>query len=196
MKTMLKVTFLFALVAFTNIVFAAGNLKVNIVPVKAEKALVAISKLSDSNFNITIADDNGQIVYYKENSNPSENYRNVYDFSDLENGTYYLTVVSNDLTAERQFNLSHGQITVGEEKTTLQPFFGYQAGILKCSYLNFEKDKVTLIFYKNDEQIYSKKIGRDFNIHHALNLSKLDKGEYKAVLYAGEKQFKYPIEIQ
>jgi len=196
MKTMLKVTFLFALVAFANTLFAAGNLKVNIVPVKAEKALVAISKLSDSNFNITIADANGQIVFYKENSNPSENYRQVYDFSDLENGTYYLTVVSNDLTTERQFSLSYGQITVGEEKTTLQPFFGYQAGILKCSYLNFEKDKVTLIFYKNDEQIYSKKIGRDFNIHHALNLSKLDKGEYKAVLYAGEKQFKYPIEIQ
>jgi len=196
MKTMLKVTFLFALVAFANTLFAAGNLKVNIVPVKAEKALVAISKLSDSNFNITIADANGQIVFYKENSNPSENYRQVYDFSDLENGTYYLTVVSNDLTTERQFSLSYGQITVGEEKTTLQPFFRYQAGILKCSYLNFEKDKVTLTFLKNDEQIYSKKIGRDFNIHHALNLSKLDKGEYKAVLYAGEKQFKYPIEIQ
>jgi hypothetical protein len=196
MKTMLKVTFLFALVAFANTLFAAGNLKVNILPVKAERAVVAISTLSNSNFNISIADDNGQIVYCKENSNPSENYRNVYDFSDLENGTYYLTVVSNDLTTERQFSLSHGQITVGEEKTTLQPFFGYQAGILKCSYLNFEKDKVTLIFYKNDEQIYSKKIGRDFNIHHALNLSKLDKGEYKAVLYAGEKQFKYPIEIQ
>jgi hypothetical protein len=187
---------LFALVAFANTLFAAGNLKVNILPVKAERAVVAISTLSNSNFNISIADDNGQIVYCKENSNPSENYRNVYDFSDLENGTYYLTVVSNDLTTERQFSLSHGQITVGEEKTTLQPFFGYQAGILKCSYLNFEKDKVTLIFYKNDEQIYSKKIGRDFNIHHALNLSKLDKGEYKAVLYAGEKQFKYPIEIQ
>ena len=196
MKTMLKVTFLFALVAFANTLFAAGNLKVNIVPVKAEKALVAISKLSDSNFNITIADDNGQIVYYKENSNPSENYRQVYDFSDLENGTYYLTVVSNDLTTERQFSLSYGQITVGEEKTTLQPFFRYQAGILKCSYLNFEKDKVTLTFYKNDEQIYSKKIGRDFNIHHALNLSMLDKGDYQAVLYAGGKQFKYPIEIQ
>jgi predicted AAA+ superfamily ATPase len=63
-------------------------------------------------------------------------------------------------------------------------------------YLNFEKDQVTLTFYKNNEQIYSKEIGRDFNIHHALNLSKLDKGDYKAVLYAGGKQFKYPIEVQ
>jgi hypothetical protein len=196
MKTMLKVTFLFALVAFANTLFAAGNLKVNIVPVKAEKAVIAISKLSDSNFDITIADENGQIVYYKENSNPSENYRKVYDFSDLEDGTYYLTVASNDLTTERQFSLSHGKITVGEEKTTLEPFFGYQAGILKCSYLNFEKDKVTLTFYRNNEQIYSKEIGRDFNIHHALNLSKLDKGDYHAVLYAGGKQFEYPIEIQ
>ena len=196
MKTMLKITFLFALVAFANIVFGVGNLQVNILPVKAEKAEIAISKLSDSNLNITITDDTGQIVYYQENSNPSENYRKVYDFSDLEDGTYYLTAVSKDLTAERQFNLSHGQITVGEEKTTLEPFFGYETGILKCSYLNFEKDDVTLLFYKNNEQIYRKEIGRNFSIHHALDLSKLDKGAYQAVLFAGGKQFEYPIEIQ
>jgi len=67
---------------------------------------------------------------------------------------------------------------------------------LKCSYLNFEKDNVTLTFYKNDEQIYSKKIGRDFNIQQALDLTKLDKGIYQAVLYAGGKQFEYPLEIQ
>jgi hypothetical protein len=196
MKTMLKITFLFAFVAFTNALFAVGNLKINIIPVKAEKAVIAISTLSGSNFNITIADNHDNIVYYKENSDASENYRKVYDFSNLEDGIYYLTIVSNDLTAERQFNLSHGQITVGEEKTTLEPFFGYQGGILKCSYLNFEKDDVTLLFYKNNKQIYRKEIGRSFSIHHALDLSKLDKGTYQAVLSAGGKQFEYPIEIQ
>lgn len=196
MKTMLKVSFLFAFVAFANIVFAAGNLKVNIFPVKAEKAVVAISTLSNSNFNIIIADADDNIVYYKENLSTGENYRKVYDFSDLVDGTYKLTVLSNNLTTERQFNKSHGKIEVGEEKTNLEPFFGYQAGILKCSYLNFEKDNVTLTFYKNNEQIYCKKIGRDFNIQHALDLTKLDKGTYEAVLYAGEKQFEYPLEIQ
>ena len=196
MKTMLKVTFLFALVAFANIVFALGNLEVNILPGKAEKAIVAISTLSKSNFNITIADADDNIVYYQENLSAGENYRKVYDFSDLVDGTYKLTVCCNNLTTERQFYLSQGQITVGKEETTLAPFFGYQAGILKCSYLNFEKDNVTLTFYKNEEQIYSKKIGRDFNILQALDLTKLDKGIYQAVLYAGGKQFEYPLEIQ
>jgi len=196
MKTTLKVTFLFALVAFASTLFASGNLKVNILPVNAEKALVAISTLSDSNFNITITDDNDHIVYYRENTDPGENYRKVYNFSDLEDGTYKLTVVSNDLTAERQFEKSHGLIKVGEEKTTLEPFFGYEDGILRCSYLNFTKEDMTLYFFKNNEPIYSKEIGRDFNVQQALNLSKLGKGTYEAVLTAGGKQFTYPIEIQ
>ena len=196
MKTILKVTFLFALVAFANTLFATGNLKVNILPVNAEKALVAVSTLSDTNFNITIADQNGNIIYYKENSNTGENYRKVFNFSDLEDGTYQLTVVRDNLTAERQFKKSPGLIKVGEEKITLEPFFGYEAGILRCSFLNFNKEDITLYFYKNDEQIYCRNVGRDFSIQQALDLSKLDKGDYKAVLYAGAKQFHYPIQIQ
>ena len=196
MKTILKVAFLFALVAFANALFATGNLKVNILPVNAEKALVAVSTLTDSNFNITIADENGHIIYYKENSNTGENYRKVFNFSDLEDGTYQLTVVSDNLTAERQFKKSPGLIKVGEEKITLEPFFGYEAGILRCSFLNFNKEDITLYFYKNDEQIYCRNVGRDFSIQQALDLSKLDKGDYKAVLYAGAKQFYYPIQIQ
>jgi len=196
MKTILKVTFLFALVAFANTLFASGNLKVNMLPVDSEKALVAISALSNSNFNITIVDQKGQIVYYQEATDQGTGYRKVYNFSDLEDGTYKLTVASDNLTAERQFNKSHGQIKVGEEKTTLEPFFGYEAGILRCSYLNFGKEDMTLHFFKNNELIYTKNIGRDFNVQQALNLSKLDKGNYEAVLYAGEKQFTYPIQIQ
>ena len=193
---MLKVTFLFALVAFANTLFAAGNLKVNIVPLNAEKAVVDISTLTNSNFSITISDDQGHVVYYNENSNPGENYHKVYNFSDLEDGTYKLKVVSNDITTERQFQKSHRIIMVGEEKTTLEPFFGYEDHILKCSYLNFAKDYMTMNFYKDHELVYTKKIGRDFNIQHALNLSKLVKGNYEAVLSTGEKQFLYPIEIQ
>jgi hypothetical protein len=196
MKTMLKVTFLFAFVAFANTLFASGNLKVNILPLDAEKAVVAISTLSNSNFNITIADDQGQIVYYQENSNPGENYRKVYNFSDLEDGTYKLTVVSDDMTSERQFKKSHRIINVGEEKTTIEPYFGYEDGILRCSYLNFNKENMSLRFFKNNELIYTKDIGRNFNLQEAMNLSKLDKGNYEAVLSAGGNEYSYPIVIQ
>jgi hypothetical protein len=196
MKTMLKVTFLFAFVAFANTLFASGNLKVNILPLNAEKAVVAISTLTNSNFKITIANDQGEIVYYQENSNPDENYRKVYDFSDLEDGTYKLTVVSDDVTSERLFKKSHRIINVGEEKTTIEPYFGYEDGILKCSYLNFNKEDITLYFYKNNVEVFSKAIGHDFIIQQALDLSKLGKGSFEAVLCARIKQFTYPIKIQ
>lgn len=189
MKTKLKVTFLLALVAVANTLFAAGNLKVNILPVNSEKAVVAVSTLSDSNFNLTITDDMDNIIYYQENLSTAGNYRKVYNLADLEDGAYKLTVVSDDLTAERQFNKSNGKIVVGEEKTTIEPFFGYEAGILRCSYLNFNKDDMTLHFFKNSELIYSKNVGKGFNLQEALNLSKLDKGKYEAVLYAGGKRF-------
>lgn len=196
MKTMLKVTLLFALVAFANTLFATGNLQVNMIPINAEKAVVAISTLSNSNFNITIADEKGQIVYYQEAADQGTDYRRVYNFKDLENGTYKLTVVSDDITSERQFQKLNGAIKVGEEKTTLEPFFGYENNILKCSYLNFAKENMTLHFFENDELIYAKNFGRNFTVQQALDLTKLDKGSYVAILIAGEKQFSYPIQIQ
>lgn len=137
MKTMLKVTLVVALFAVANTVFASGNLKVNILPVSAEKAVVTISSLDDSNLTISIEDSQGKIVYYNENTDPKDNYRRVYDFSDLEDGQYKLTVACKDLTTECQFQKSHKGIQVGNEKTTLEPFFGYEDGILRCSYLNF-----------------------------------------------------------
>lgn len=196
MKTMLKITFLFALVAVANTLFAAGNLKLNMVALKNEKAVVAISTLENSNFNITITNDKGQIVYYQENSDPSSLYHKVYNFSELEDGNYKMTVVSSDLTTEREFLKSRGKIKVGEEKTSIEPFFGYENNLLRCSFLNFMNEDVALRFYDSNQQVYYKKIGNDFNIQQALNLSKLGKGNYEAVLTAGEKQYSYPIEIQ
>jgi len=196
MKTMLKVTLLFAFVAFANTLFATGSLMVNMLPINAEKAVVAISTLSSSNFNITIVDEKDQIVYYQEVADQGAGYRKVYNFSYLDDGTYKLTVESNDLSSELQFQKSHGTIKVGEEKTTLEPFFEYEDGIFRCSYLNFTRENVTIYFFKNNQQLYTKNIGRDFNVQQALNLLQLASGSYDAVLTAGEKQFLYTIEIQ
>jgi hypothetical protein len=196
MKTILKVALMFAFVAFANTLFAVGNLKVNIIPLSSEKAVVAISSLTNSNLKISVTDDMGRLVYFKETTDPGANYRKVYNFSDLEEGKYNLSVVSDNLTTERQFEISNKTITVGEEKTMLEPFFTYEDGYLKFSYLNFNKENVSLYFFDKNELVYSKKIGRDFNVNSALNLSKLREGNYVAILAAGGKEYKYPIDIR
>lgn len=196
MKTMLKLTLVVALFAFANTVFASGNLKVNILPVSGEKALVDISTLSNSNLKISVANELGQLVYFKETSEPSENYRKVFNFSDLEDGHYLLSVESQNLTTERSFQISKNKITVGDEKTSIEPYFGYKDGLLRCTYLNFTKDNLTLNFYSNNQLIYSKEIGHEFAVSQALSLAKLDKGNYTAVLSGGTKSHAYEIAIK
>lgn len=196
MKTMLKITFVLALVAAANTLFAVGNLKLNMFALKDVKALVAISALSNSDFNITISDEKGQIVYYQENTDHSDIYRKVYNFSNLEDGTYKLSVVSEDLTTERQFKKTQNCICVGDEKTTLEPFFKYEDGLFRCSYLNFDKENVVLHLYGSDQEIFKKNIGKDFSIQQIFSLAKLKRGTYNAVLTAGNKIFSYKIEVE
>ncbi|HAQ20160.1 MAG TPA: hypothetical protein DCR40_13160 [Prolixibacteraceae bacterium] len=195
MKTILRVTLLFVFAAFANTLMASGNLKVNIQPLSADKAVIAISSLTESNLKITLEDRLGQIVYYKEVAEPTGDYKKIYDFSELEAGSYKLSVKSDKLTAERSFEIKNWKIDVGDEKIRLEPFFGYQDGIVRCSYLNFPKENLTLYFFDKQGLLYSKEIGRNFTVCEALDLSKLEKGIYEVVLSTGDKRYTYPIKI-
>ena len=119
---MFKVTLVVALFAFANTVFASGKLKLHIQPLSQERAVIAISSPIISKMKILVIDNEDRIVLYKETAaiaNSGENYLRVYDFSDMEDGQYKITVVCNDLTTERQFQKEEGKIKVCDEKTTI-----------------------------------------------------------------------------
>lgn len=196
MKTTLKVTLVLALALVASNLFATGNLKLNILPLNEKKAVVSITALSSSALNITITDDKGNIVYYHENEDKNGNYCKIFNFSELEDGTYLMKVVSNDLTTERPLQKNHNDILVGDEKTTLKPFFGVDSNILRCSYMNYAKESTVFHFYSENQEIYTRNIGNDFIVQQALDLSKLKRGDYKAVLTAGNEQFTYNVEIK
>jgi len=196
MITISKVTMLFAFVAFANTLMATGNLKVNILPLKDEKAVVAISSAAASNFQISIANDKGEVVYYNETGAENNDYRKVFDFADLENGNYKLSVTVDLLTTERSFSIKNKSIVVGKEKNMLEPFFGYKDGILKLSYLNFSEKNMNLNLYSGNDVVFSQKIGNQFCVNKGFNLSKLDKGSYSVVLSTDDKTYSYNVVVK
>lgn len=115
MKTFRTITMMVALTVIANIAMASGNLRVNILPLKADRAVVAISNNAESKFQISIEDEHGAVVYFKETDEGMADYRKVYDFSNLENGSYKLVVSLDNISGEREFSIDHGVINVGKE---------------------------------------------------------------------------------
>ncbi|MGE5393509.1 MAG: T9SS type A sorting domain-containing protein [Candidatus Saccharibacteria bacterium] len=195
-KTISKLTMLFAFVAFANTLKASGNLKVNIYPLSSEKAVVAISNNTASNFQISIQDEQGETIYYKETDADNKDYRKVFDFSKLEAGSYTLKASIDGSTTERSFTIGKNTIAVDKEKVAMQPYFSYKEGVLGVSYLNFGKENLNLHFYDANGLVYSKEIGKEFNVIEGFDLSKLASGEYTVVLLAGDKEYAYNVSVE
>jgi hypothetical protein len=195
-KTISKLTMLFAFVAFANTLMATGNLKVNILPVTSETAVVAISNAKASNFQISIENNKGEVVYYKETDSESNDYRKIFDFSNLENGDYKLSVTVDVMTTERSFSIKNQNIAVGKEKNMIEPYFAYKDGILKLSYLNFSEENLKLNLYNENELVYAKAIGDEFSITEGYDLSKLEKGVYAVVLSTNDKCYTYHVDVE
>ncbi len=120
-KLILKTTMLFAFVAFANTLMGASNLKVNILPITSETAFVAISNTTTSNFQISIENGKGEIVYYKTTDTNSTDFRKLFDFSNFEKGEYKLSVTVGESTTVRLFKIGSKNIVEGEEEYIEEP---------------------------------------------------------------------------
>jgi hypothetical protein len=190
------ITMMIALTVIANIALATGNLRVNILPLTAERAVVAISNDSESKFQIRIEDSRGSVVYFKETEGKVADYRKVYDFSLLEKGDYKLVVSIDGIVGKRNFTIDHKEISVGQEKILAAPFFSYKNDVLRLAYLNHEGEKMNLSIYADSGLVYSKALENTFSVNKGLDLSKLSAGDYRVVLASGEEVYDYTVAVK
>lgn len=167
---------------------ASGNLKVNIASGSKEMAEVEISNVKMSIFEIDVKNEKGDVVFYKETKVPSTNYKRNYDFSRLDDGTYYFTVKIDNETTETKFEIDNGQVNVIDERKVVDPVFIVNNNQLKLSYLNFEQENSRLIVYDRFRNtVYEKDLKPEFVTQHGLDFSKAPRGNYEVVLSSGNE---------
>ncbi|MGV8135640.1 MAG: hypothetical protein AB2L20_10525 [Mangrovibacterium sp.] len=196
MKTIKTLTMTFAILVIANVAMATGNLRVDILPLTAERAVVAISNNAESNFEISIENSAGEIVYYKETEGKVADYRKVYDFSKLEDGQYTLAVNIDGATSKREFSIDSRNIAVGKLKNLVKPYFAFNNDVLRVAYLNYPGETMDLLIYEGDNLIYNKALENTFSVNEGLNLSKLKTGNYQVVLATGDQVYDYTVEIK
>ncbi len=185
-----------ALLFFSATVAASGNLELKIVP--GENNLdVNISNAVKSTYEIEVIDSNSDIVYYKTTKNPSASYNYSYGHSVLNDGVYTYSVKLDNETITALLEINNGEAKVIDQRKDLEPHFLLSDKQLKISFLNFEREKLLLLVYdnQNNEVLYRKGFNREFAIQHALNFSELNTGSYNAIISTQSENYKYEINI-
>jgi hypothetical protein len=195
MKNLKRNLMAIALVIISGTLMATGNLKMNIVQAENNKAVINISNFAQSQFEIELKNEYGEIVFYKQTSSPVTSYSKLYDFTMLEDGNYTFEVNVNNEKEVADLSLKNGKIQVMDSRKEVKPFFTVNKNILEISYLNYAKEELNLHVYDKitNELLYKKKLEPSFAVNYGLDFSKLNKGKYDAVL-AGENNF-YEYEV-
>lgn len=180
-------------VAVAAIVTGVEKPKMNVIPVTLDRAIVSIENENPAQFEVSIEAENGDLVYYKQSSNPITDYRKVFDFKDLEAGSYVFNLKVNETSVSNEFSVSHKGIVVGEKKMRFAPYFNYNNQVLKLSYLNFDEEPLKLKFFGEDGLVYQTQLGKDFNIATGYDLTNLEKGAYTVVLSSYNNEFTYNL---
>jgi hypothetical protein len=187
MKT-IKFTFTAALSAIVFFSSAIERPQISVIPVSSERALISIVNETAAIFEIAIRAENGDLVYYKQTSEPLTDYNRLYDFKNLAEGKYILSLKLNDTNVSNEFVVTRKGIAVGEKKINFDPYFNFKNNELRLSYLNFEQENLNLSFYNDKGLVYEAKLGRDFSITKGYDLSKLESGNYRVILSSFGKQ--------
>jgi len=192
MKT-IKLAFTVAALTAATIATAVEKPKMNVIPINSERAMVTATNENAAIFEVSIEAANGDMVYYKQTSEPVTDFKQIYDFKNLEEGKYVLNLKINDTKVMNDFQVSGKGIEVGESKVRFAPYFDYKNNELKLSYLNFDQENLKLYFYNNEGLVYESKLGGDFNITTGYDLSGLKNGNYKVVLSSYNNVFTYNL---
>lgn len=192
MKT-IKLAFAVAGLAVATVVTAVEKPKMNVIPINAERAVVSVTNENPAIFEVTIEAENGDLVYYKQTSEPVTDYKQIYDFKNLENGNYALKLNVNGTKVINDFEVSGNGIKVGDAKVRFAPYFDFKNNELKVSYLNFDQENLKMYFYNNNGLVYESELGRDFNITAGYDLSKLENGNYRVVLSSYNNEYTYNL---
>lgn len=174
--------------------FAGETPKVKMVPYSTDKAIIAIDNVSNVISELTIEDNNGQVLYYKEGNIDEKIYSKIFDFKNLNNGTYTIAVKNTYGVKRIKFEVEDNKFNVLDEEEAFSPFIEVRDNVLRVSVLNNKLNDVKLEVTDAYGNAFTKNLGSEFSINGGFNLGSLEAGEYTVSILTDNQTFNYYFE--
>ena len=156
--------------------------KMNVVKTDAGKARFNISSEKPVPFEMILQNTEGEIFYYKKSERPVNEYEDVFDFANMPKGKYTLSMNYGSCSVNRELNVTKNGILVGPQIRLYEPYFGVKNEMVNISFLNIAQKNVFLNIYQNGKYITGLNLGKNMNLRKKIDISNLEKGNYKFVL--------------
>lgn len=177
-------------VVLVSRVSATDAPKLKFVPYSNDRAVVSLNNESEVVTKLTIENAAGDVVYYNDGSINEKVYSKVFDFKNLSDGEYKITV-SNKYGKNSMFFTVENSAIVENATETVSPFVEVKDNVLKISYLNHKLSDVEVSLRNEDGEVFNKSLGKDFSINAGFNLARLESGDYAINITDGVKTYSY-----
>lgn len=193
MKTITTISFLLVSFFGSLVAEASGSFLVSVTPAADSKALLSISNNAEQKYEIKISNSEGDMVYYHETKKVNADYNRMIDFSKFAHGRYKMEVTMDGAGYEKYLEVNGTGVKVAKSIKKTEPFFTYQDNMVILSHLNHGQEPVSVYIYRDGQLVFEKKLDNSFALNKAIDISKLDRGQYQVALVAGSDYYEYEV---
>ncbi|MBN2805523.1 MAG: hypothetical protein JXR22_02610 [Prolixibacteraceae bacterium] len=174
--------------------FAGEAPKVKMVPYSSDKAIIAIDNAFSRVSELSIENEAGSVIYYKDGSIDEKIYSKVFDFKNLSDGIYTIRVRNTDGEKSINFKVKEGRVEMEKETSAMQPYIEVKDDVLKLSMLNHTLSNVEINLSDKKGNVFNKDLGKQFSINAGFSLARLEKGNYELSISNGSETVNYQFE--
>ena len=168
--------------------------KMSVVQVKENTAMLAYTSAKEAPLQVTLTNADGEVLYHNQTKRQTA-FKKMFDFSELGDGLYCLSVNYGNESINRIMSVKDEKITVSSASHCYEPYFRVNDKKVNVSFLNTWQKPVFINVYQNGERIKGANLGRDISIHTMLDFGQLKKGTYEIVLTDYVKHHSFTVAL-
>lgn len=160
----------------------------------SKKARVELTLPVQSPVEISVFDDDGQLIY-SEMIKKGSSYRKVYDFSNVKTGIYRIISNSDYLKMTKTLKVNENSIEVLSTEFLHRPIFTLKDDLLTVQYMNLTRSNVELSIENSERIFYKANLPSDVIFKKRFDVHKLYPGEYNVLFETNGNRFSHCLII-
>lgn len=173
--------------------YATETPKMNITSSNEDKILVAFESQTPCPVEITVTDNNGEIVYYWRSESYKNEVNHQVNTKKLGKGTFNVALNYGCRSINRELCINRKEVIIGPAVQLMEPFFCFKDNKLNVSFLNVANKNVYLNVYKDGMHYDGFVFGKGADIQKSIDFSNAEKGKYEVVLTDYFKEHYYTV---